>query len=271
VHAQPVGDTEIDRLEERLLRLVGRASRTWSLIEPGDHVLVAVSGGKDSYGLLWLLRLLQRRAPFPFTFVAVNLDQGHPGFEVDRLRDWLDGEGFAHHLVARDTYTIVKQRIPEGRTMCSLCSRLRRGILYDVARALGCSKIALGHHRDDVIETLLLNLFYAGSVKAMAPLLRAQRDRVAVIRPLVLVDEADLAALAATRAFPILPCDLCGAQENLRRKAMKRLIAQLHADNPKVRGNLFAALSNVVPSHLLDPRLAVASADGDPHDDAHVP
>ncbi len=255
-------------LESRLLHLTATASKQFGLLEPGDRVMACLSGGKDSYAMLHLLRRLQERAPFPFSIVAVNLDQGQPGFPVHVLREYLEKEGVEHKLLSRDTYSIVKEKVPEGKTYCSLCSRLRRGILYDAAVELGCTKIALGHHRDDVIETLLLNLFYSGQLKAMPPKLRADDGRNVVIRPLVLCAEEDLAAFAAEMRFPILPCDLCGSQENLQRKQVKRLIAGLAAENPHVKGNMLAAIGNVRPTHLLDPKLRAAlgvfAMEGDP-------
>jgi tRNA 2-thiocytidine biosynthesis protein TtcA len=240
------------RIEKKLMGEIARASKDFGLLEPNDRVMVAVSGGKDSYALLHLLRELSQRTPFPFEIIAVNLDQGHPGYPVETLRSWLVAQGYEHRIVFRDTYTIVKEKVPEGKTTCSLCSRLRRGILYDVAEDLGCTKIALGHHRDDVIETLMLNLLYSGQLKAMPPLLRSDDGRNTVIRPLVYAREADLAAFADEMAFPILPCDLCGSQENLQRKKVKRLLAALETENPTVKSNLLAALGNVRPSHLLD-------------------
>lgn len=240
------------RLEKRLLSLVAKASSDFGLLEANDRVMVAVSGGKDSHSLLYLLREVQRRAPFPFSIVAVNLDQGQPGFPKQVLPEYFAREGYEHRIVVEDTYSIVKEKVPEGKTYCSLCSRLRRGVLYNVAEELGATKIALGHHRDDVIETLVLNLFYSGQMKAMPPRLRSDDGRNVVIRPLVYCAEEDLAAFAAERAFPIVPCDLCGSQDNLQRKRVKELLTRLNAENPKVRANVFAALANVRPTHILD-------------------
>jgi tRNA 2-thiocytidine biosynthesis protein TtcA len=247
---------DIKRLEYRLMRQLGRASKDFRLIEPGDRILVGMSGGKDSYVMLDLLRKSQRRVPFDFEILAVNLDQGHPGFPVHLLEKWLVDEGYDYKLLAQDTYRIVKEKIPEGKTYCSLCSRLRRGILYSAAVVLGCTKIALGHHRDDVIETLMLNLLFSGQIKAMPPRLHSDDGRNVVIRPLIYCAEADIAEYAAHRAFPILPCDLCGSQSGLERQQIKQLLGRLNERNPKIKGNLFAALSNVRPSHLLDRNLA---------------
>ncbi|MFO7179793.1 MAG: tRNA 2-thiocytidine(32) synthetase TtcA [Pseudomonadota bacterium] len=251
----------MDRLEKRLIDSVARASADFRLLEPGDRVLVAVSGGKDSHALLYLLREIQRRAPFPFSLVAVNVDQGHPGFPKRLLPEYFEREGYEYRIVEEDTYSVVKSKIPENKTYCSLCSRLRRGILYTVAVELGATKIALGHHRDDAIETLLLNLFYAGQIKSMPPRLVSDDGRNVVVRPLIYASEADLAAFAEQKRFPIVPCDLCGSQEHLHRKRMKQLVAELSRENPHVPNNLFAALGNVRPSHLLDTRLRAALAD----------
>jgi tRNA 2-thiocytidine biosynthesis protein TtcA len=250
--------TKAERLEQRLLSEVARASREHRLLEPDDKVMVAMSGGKDSHVLLHLLREIRKRAPFSFSIVAVNVDQGHPGFPERVLPDYFEREGFEYRIVKEDTYSVVKEKVPEGKTYCSLCSRLRRGILYTVASEMGATKIALGHHKDDLIETLLLNLFYAGQVKAMPARLHSDDGRHVVIRPLAYSSESDIAELAAEKQFPIIPCDLCGSQETLRRKAVKDLIADLDRENPKVRGNLFAALSNVRPTHLLDRELSSA-------------
>lgn len=256
------------RLEKRLLAEVARASADHGLLAAGDRVLVAVSGGKDSLSLLRLLELVRRKAPFPFTLVAVNVDQGHPGFPSEVLPRWFEQQGHEYRIVSEDTYSIVKSKIPEGKTYCSLCSRLRRGILYNVAVELGCTKIALGHHRDDAIETLLLNLLFSGQIKAMPPRLVSDDARNVVIRPLIYSAEADLAAYAEECAFPIIPCDLCGSQEQLQRKRVKALIDDLARDNPRVRESLFAALGNVRATHLLDPSLLGRS--GAAHD-AHEP
>lgn len=245
----------MSRLQQSLLRRISRANRRFGLIEAGDRVMVAISGGKDSWGLLHLLRAYRAVMPFEFTMVAVNLDQGHPGFPVQVLRDYLEREGHEYRIVQRDTYSVVKREIPEGKAYCSLCSRLRRGILYNTAVELGCTKIALGHHRDDLIETLLLNQLYAGQLKAMAPRLRSDDGRNTIIRPLILCEERELAAFAVEQGFPIVPCDLCGSQEQLKRVEVRRLLAQLEQVNPQVRQNLLAAAGNIKPSHLLDPRV----------------
>lgn len=230
------------------------------MIAAGDRVMVAISGGKDSWGLLHLLRAYRTVVPFEFSIVAVNLDQGHPGFPVEVLRQHLEREGFEYRIVSKDTYSVVKREIPEGKAYCSLCSRLRRGILYDTAVELGATKIALGHHRDDLIETLLLNQLYAGQIKAMAPVLRSDDGRNTIVRPLILCAERELAAFAVEQGFPIVPCDLCGSQENLKRVEVRRLLAQLEQHNPLVRQNLLAAAGNIKPSHLLDDRLGGAGA-----------
>jgi tRNA 2-thiocytidine biosynthesis protein TtcA len=242
----------VSRLEKNLLSAVAKASADFGLLEPNDRVMVAVSGGKDSHALLYLLREISRRAPFPFSVIAVNLDQGQPGFPKSVRPGDFEAEGYEYRIVSEDTYSIVKEKVPEGKTYCSLCSRLRRGILYNVAQELGATKIALGHHRDDAIETLLLNLFYSGQMKSMPPRLRSDDGRNVVIRPLIYCAEADLTALAAEKGFPINPCDLCGSQDNLKRKQVKELINRLHSENPAVRGNMLNALSNVRPTHLLD-------------------
>lgn len=232
-----------EQQEKKLLRLVGQAIRDFSLIEEGDRIVVGVSGGKDSYTLLHLLRRLQARAPIRFDLIAVNLDQSHPGFPVKILEDYLAREGYEYRLVKEDTYSIVKEKIPVGKTYCSLCSRLRRAILYRTVRELGANKLALGHHRDDIIETLLLNLFYSGQLKGMPPRLLGDEGRVTVIRPMCLVPEEEISLFAQMMKFPILPCDLCGSQDNLKRKKIKALLSSLSEENPKVKGNILAAMA----------------------------
>jgi tRNA 2-thiocytidine biosynthesis protein TtcA len=256
----------MENLEERLLRNLRRASRDWSLLEPDDRIMVCMSGGKDSYALLQLLRRMQSVVPFRFELVAVNLDQGHPGYPQHVLRDWLEREGYEHRMLSVDTYSIVLEKVPEGKTYCSMCSRLRRGILYNAAVELGCTKLALGHHRDDLVETALLNLFYGGKLGTMPPRLRSDDGRNVVIRPLVYCSEDDVAAYAAEQQFPILPCNLCGSQDGLHRQRIKALLAGLEAENPRVKGNMLAALGNIQPSHLLDrdllAKLAMAEGAG---------
>ena len=237
-------------LERRLLRDMGRAIGNHRLIEDGDRIMVAISGGKDSYGLLVLLRELQARAPVSFDLLAVHLDQGQPGYDGAPLERWLQAEGVPYKILRENTYAIVTDKIPEGKTYCSLCSRLRRGILYRVAGELGCNKIALGHHREDALETLLLNLFFGGKLASMPPRLETDDGRFVVIRPLAYAAEADLAALAAARGFPIIPCRLCGSQDEAQRKQMKTLLAELERKHPTLRQTMLAALGNVVPSHL---------------------
>lgn len=253
---------EADKLERRLLRQMSQLNRRFGLIEPGDKIMVAISGGKDSWAMLHLLRAYERMLPFSYELVAVNLDQGHPGFPVERLREHLDAHGFAHRLVARDTYTVVKANTKPGKAFCSLCSRLRRGILYEVAVELGATKIALGHHRDDVIETLLLNLFYAGQLKAMPAKLHSDDGRNVIIRPLASCAEAEIGAWVAMQGFPVVPCDLCGAQPDLKRAQVKQLLATLERDNPLLRKHLLAAVGNVKPSHLWDLALGAGVARG---------
>ncbi len=246
---------ETEKLQTRLCRLVGQAIADYRLIEDGDKVMVCLSGGKDSYGLLDILLLLRQRAPIHFDLVAVNLDQKQPGFPAHVLPDYLTNRGIPFHIETRDTYSIVKRLIPEGQTTCSLCSRLRRGHLYRIATDLGATKIALGHHRDDINETLFLNLFFTGKLKAMPPKLRSKDGRHLVIRPLAYVKEADLARYAALRSFPIIPCDLCGSQEDLKRKEVKTLLQQWENRSPGSSDSVAAAIANVAPSLLMDQRL----------------
>ncbi|MCC2640624.1 MAG: ydaO [Nitrospira sp.] len=253
---QPVSRSqETEKLQTRLCRLAGQAIADYRMIEDGDRVMVCLSGGKDSYGLLEILLSLRSRAPIHFDLIAVNLDQKQPGFPAHVLPDYLTRRNVPFHIETRDTYSVVKRLIPEGQTTCSLCSRLRRGHLYRLATELGATKIALGHHRDDILETLLLNLFFTGKMKAMPPKLRSKSGRHLVIRPLAYVKEADLARYAALLQFPIIPCDLCGSQEDLKRKQVKALLRDWNERFPGSNDSMFAALSNVAPSLLLDRRL----------------
>ena len=259
--------TEVNKLSKRLHRQVGEAIADFNMIEAGDRVMVCLSGGKDSYGLLDLLLSLQSRAPVAFKLVAVNLDQGHPGFPKDTLPNYLRDLGVDFHIEEQDTYSIVKRVIPEGQTMCSLCSRLRRGTLYRVASELKATKIALGHHRDDILQTFFLNLFFGGALKSMPPKLVSDDGRHTVIRPLAYVEEEDLQAWAVHKAFPIIPCDLCGSQENLQRQQVKAMLKSWERQHPGRVESMFKALTNVKPSHLLDRALfdfASLRPDGQP-------
>ncbi len=240
------------KLHARLCRVVGQAVADFQMIEEGDTVMVCLSGGKDSYGMLDVLLSMQSRAPVSYSLIAVNLDQKQPGFPDHILPEYLTKRGVPFHIEERDTYSVVKRVIPEGQTTCSLCSRLRRGILYGLAEKLGATKIALGHHRDDMMETLVLNLLFNGTLKGMPPKLRSDDGRHIVIRPLAYVRERDLHQYAQLRDFPIIPCDLCGSQENLKRKQVKNLLNNLESQFPGSQDSLFAAMSKIIPSHLLD-------------------
>lgn len=244
-----------NKLHKRLRRNVGRAIQDFNMIEEGDRVMVCLSGGKDSFVMLDILRNLQLRAPVRFELVAVNLDQKQPGFPEHVLPDYLRSIDVPFHIIEQDTYSVVKRVIPEGKTTCGLCSRLRRGVLYTFAAEQGMSKIALGHHRDDIVETLFLNLFHGGKLKAMPPKLLSDDGRHVVIRPLAYCKESDLAAYAEIRQFPIIPCNLCGSQPNLQRQAIKAMLRQWDRQFPGRVENIFAALQNVAPSHLADTAL----------------
>ncbi|MFJ1467644.1 MULTISPECIES: tRNA 2-thiocytidine(32) synthetase TtcA [Massilia] len=243
---------ENNKLHKRLCRLVGQAIGDFNMIEDGDKVMVCLSGGKDSYALLDILMTLRERAPIHFDIVAVNLDQKQPNFPADVLPAYLDKLGIPYHIENQDTYSIVKRLIPEGKTTCSLCSRLRRGILYRVADELGCTKIALGHHRDDILETFFLNMFFGAKIKGMPAKLVSDDGKHVVIRPLAYVKEADTERYAEVKEFPIIPCDLCGSQENLQRKQIKAMLRDWEKKYPGRVENIFSSLSTVVPSHLMD-------------------
>jgi tRNA 2-thiocytidine biosynthesis protein TtcA len=247
--------TEFNKLQKRLRRLVGEAIADYNMIEAGDKVMVCLSGGKDSYGMLDILLGLQRSAPVKFELVAVNLDQKQPGFPEEVLPAYLDQLGIEYHILEKDTYSIVKSVIPEGKTTCGLCSRLRRGTLYGFAQEIGATKIALGHHRDDIMETLFLNMFFGGALKAMPPKLLADDKQNIVIRPLAYCEEKDLIAYAEQKQFPIIPCNLCGSQENLQRQAIKEMLREWERKFPGRVESIFSAIKNVVPSQLADASL----------------
>lgn len=246
---------ENNKLAKRLRRLVGEAIADYDMIGAGDKVMVCLSGGKDSYSLLDILLNLRDHAPVPFEIVAVNLDQRHPGYPEHVLPEYLEGLGIPYRIAVQDTYSTVKRLVPEGKTMCSLCSRLRRGVLYRVASELGATRIALGHHRDDILETVLLNMFFGSKLKGMPPKLVSDDGKHVVIRPLAYCKESDLAEWAEVRAFPIIPCDLCGSQETLQRKQVKAMLQSWEKQHPGRLDNMFRALQNVVPSHLADAKL----------------
>ncbi|MEJ7138447.1 tRNA 2-thiocytidine(32) synthetase TtcA [Comamonadaceae bacterium SL12-8] len=251
----PRQSVEINKLSKRLHRQVGQAIVDFSMIEEGDRVMVCLSGGKDSYSMLDILMNLQKRAPVRFELIAVNLDQKQPGFPADVLPGYLKNLGVPFHIETQDTYSIVKSHIPEGKTMCSLCSRLRRGILYRVASELGATKIALGHHKDDIVVTFFMNMFFGARLKAMPPKLVSDDGRHVVIRPLAYVAEHDLQAWATHRAFPIIPCTLCGSQDNLQRVQIKAMVHEWEKRHPGRIDRIFSSLGQVVTTHLMDPRL----------------
>ncbi len=246
---------ELNKLQKRLRREAGQAIQDFKMIESGDRVMVCLSGGKDSYTMLEILMNLQKSAPVPFELIAVNLDQKQPGFPEHILPDYLSGLGIEYHIIEKDTYSIVRDKVPEGKTTCGLCSRLRRGILYNFAEEHGITKIALGHHRDDLLETLFLNMFYGGKMKSMPPKLFSDDGRNTVIRPLAYSREKDIARFAALRQYPIIPCNLCGSQENLQRQVVKEMLQQWDRQHPGRIETMFRAMCNVEPSHLADTRL----------------
>lgn len=245
-------ERETHKLEKRLCRLMGQAIVEYNMIEEGDRVMVCMSGGKDSYAMLDILQKMQQRAPVNFELIAVNLDQKQPGFPAHVLPDYLAKAGVPFHIENQDTYSTVKDKVPQGKTMCSLCSRLRRGILYRVADELGATKIALGHHRDDILQTFFLNMFFGGKLKGMPPKLVSDDGKHIVIRPLARVAEKDLVRWAEQRQFPIIPCTLCGSQDNLQRKQVGAMLRDWEKNHPGRIENMFSALQNVVPSHLAD-------------------
>ncbi len=251
----------IELLRRKLSRRMLRTIKTFDLLEPNDKIMVAVSGGKDSYTLLDLLWGAKARCPFPFEIIAVHLDQGQPGYDGVPLSDWLESYGAPYEIVKQDTYSVVLELTKPGGTYCAPCSRLRRGILYDAAERLGCNKIALGHHRDDALETLLMNMFFAGKLQAMPAVYTTDDGRFKVMRPLIECGEEDIAAFAAERKFPILPCNLCGSQTGLQRDRMTALLNTLQKDIPNVREVMLASLRNVVPTHFLDRSLTDSAQD----------
>ncbi len=262
----PAPRTALQRLHKSLNRRMMRTVTAWDLVEPDDRIMVCVSGGKDSYALLDLLHRARRKSPFPYEVIAVHLDQQQPGYDGAPLRRWLEDFGAPYEIISRDTYSVVLELTKPGGTYCSPCSRLRRGILYDAAERLGCNKVALGHHRDDALETTLMNMFFSGKLQAMPASYTTDCGRFRVIRPLIECAEEQIAAYARERGFPILPCNLCGSQSGLQRQAMTRLLDTLQGDIPNVREVMLAALKNVRASHLLDrdliTRLAGGPADG---------
>ncbi|MDX1695714.1 MAG: tRNA 2-thiocytidine(32) synthetase TtcA [Ketobacteraceae bacterium] len=247
--------TQFNKLQKKLRREVGRAIQDFNMIGEGDRIMVCLSGGKDSYTMLEILRNLQHDAPVNFELIAVNLDQKQPGFPEHVLPEYLEQQGIPYHILEEDTYSVVKSLIPEGKTTCSLCSRLRRGILYSFAEEIGATRIALGHHRDDIMETLFLNMFYGGKLKAMPPKLKSDDGKHVVIRPLAYCREKDIIRFSDYKEFPIIPCNLCGSQENLQRKVIKDMLQTWDRQHPGRLETIFGAIGNVAPSHLADTSL----------------
>ena len=247
--------TRLNKLQKKLRRETGRAIADFNMIEEGDKVMVCLSGGKDSYTMLEILRNLQHSAPVDFELVAVNLDQKQPGFPEHVLPEYLEKEGVNYHILEKDTYSIVKEKVPEGKTTCGLCSRLRRGSLYGFAEEIGANKIALGHHRDDIVETLFLNMFFGGKMKAMPPKLRSDDNRNVVIRPLAYCREKDIIEFARYKQYPIIPCNLCGSQENLQRQAVKDMLRRWDKEHPGRVESIFSSIQNIAPSQLADTSL----------------
>jgi tRNA 2-thiocytidine biosynthesis protein TtcA len=254
-NATVTGKTAFNKLQKRLRRLVGSAIEDYNMIEEGDRVMVCLSGGKDSYTMLEILMNLQQSAPVNFELIAVNLDQKQPGFPEHVLPEYLSAVGVPFHILERDTYSIVKEVVPEGKTTCGLCSRLRRGSLYGFAQQIGATKIALGHHRDDIIETMFLNMFYGGKLKAMPPKLLSDDKKNVLIRPLAYCKEVDIEKFAKAKNFPIIPCNLCGSQENLQRQAIKAMLRDWDRTHPGRSESIFSAIKNVAPSQLADTEL----------------
>ena len=247
--------TRLNKLQKKLRRETGRAIADFNMIQDGDKVMVCLSGGKDSYTMLEILRNLQHSAPVDFELVAVNLDQKQPGFPEHVLPEYLEKEGVNYHILEKDTYSIVKEKVPEGKTTCGLCSRLRRGSLYGFAEEIGANKIALGHHRDDIVETLFLNMFFGGKMKAMPPKLRSDDNRNVVIRPLAYCREKDIIEFARYKQYPIIPCNLCGSQENLQRQAVKDMLRRWDKEHPGRVESIFSSIQNIAPSQLADTSL----------------
>ena len=262
--------TEFNKLQKRLRRNVGKAIEDYRMIEDGDKIMVCLSGGKDSYTMLEILMSLQKSAPVNFELIAVNMDQKQPGFPEHILPAYLEQVGVPYHIIEKDTYSVVKEIIPEGKTTCGLCSRLRRGTLYGYAESIGANKIALGHHRDDIIETLFLNMFHGGKLKAMPPKLLSDDKKHVLIRPLAYCKEKDIEKFAIEKEFPIIPCNLCGSQENLQRQNIKGMLAQWEKEQPGRSENIFAAVCNVAPSQLGDRELWNFEGLQDEQDKSHL-